>query len=154
MRGKQLAVLPVVVLLAAAGCGGAGKPTTATAPVVSPSKSVTVSDPDHPDSGKKTPGHLGPGAVKLPVAVDRIAELGVRYDCLGPGGVTVTSGTGMRAEVAGCDDSATYGASTKAKDLHGRRLADRVTVTVGKRTRWRMSVDITTKDGVKQTVHG
>ncbi|MFD4724394.1 hypothetical protein ACFWNW_04855 [Streptomyces seoulensis] len=146
---RQLAVLPVVVFLAA-GCGGGGKP----APVDSPSASVLVSDPDRPDSGRKTPGHLGPGAVRLPVSVDRIAELGVRYDCLGPGGLTVTSGTGLSAEVGGCDDSATFGARIKAKDLHGREFADAVTVKVGKGTRWRMSVDITTKDGVKQTVHG
>ncbi|MFE2993302.1 hypothetical protein [Streptomyces sp. NPDC059262] len=149
MRRKHLAVLPVIVILAA-GCSGGGNP----APVVSPSKSVLVSDPDHPDSGKATPGHLGPGTVKLPVSAHRIAELGVRYACLGPGGLTVTSGTGLSAKVGGCDDSATYGASIKAKDLHGRKFADMVTVTVGKHTRWRMSVDITTKDGVKQTVHG
>ncbi|MGA5320621.1 hypothetical protein ACPCIU_09255 [Streptomyces seoulensis] len=148
---RRLAVLPVVVLLAA-GCGGGGKP----APVDSPSASasVLVSDPDRPDSGKKTPGRLGPGVVRLPVSADRIAELGVRYDCLGPGGLTVTSGTGLSAEVEGCNDSATFGARIKAKDLHGREFADMVTVKVGKSTRWRMSVDITTKDGVKQTVHG
>lgn len=149
MRRRHLAVLPVIVILAT-GCEGGGN----RAPVGSPSKSVLVSDPDRPDSGKETPGHLGPGTVKLPVSADRIAELGVRYDCLGPGGLTVTSGTGLSAEAGGCDDSATFGARIKAKDLHGRKFADTVTVTVGKRTRWRMSVDITTKDGVKQTVHG
>ena len=151
MRRRHLAVVPVIVILAA-GCGGGGGGDRA--PVASPSKAVLVSDPDRPDSGKQTPGHLGPGAVKLPVSADQIAELGVRYDCLGPGGLTVTSGTGLTAEVGGCDDSATFGAHIKAKDLHGRKFADTVTVTVGNRTRWRMSVDITTKDGVKQTVRG
>lgn len=150
-RRRQLAVLPVIAILAA-GCrgGGGGNP----APTGSPSKSVLLSDPDRPESGKKTLGHLGPETVRLPVSADRIAELGVRYDCLGPGGLTVTSGTGLSTEVDGCNDSATFGARIKAKDLHGRKFADTVTVTVGKRTRWRMSVDITTKDGVKQTVHG
>ncbi|GAA4073848.1 MULTISPECIES: hypothetical protein [Streptomyces] len=151
MRRTRLAVLPVIVVLAA-GCSENAAPRPA--PTSTESAVPRVSDPDHPDGGEKKPGRLGPGTVKLPVSADRIAELGVRYTCLGPaGGLVVRNGTALNADVGDCHDDATYGASIKAKDLNGRKFGSEITVTVDKRTRWRMSVDITDKDGVRQTVH-
>ncbi|MEV6840945.1 hypothetical protein AB0N17_41820 [Streptomyces sp. NPDC051133] len=143
-------VLLVVSAAAVSGCSG-GK---STPPSPSASKAALVSDPDNPDQGAKKPGRLGPGTVKLPVAADRIAALSVRYDCLGPsGGLKVSNGTGLRAGIEVCDDNATYGASMKAKDLDGRKFGGTVKIEVDKRTRWRVSVSITDKDGVKQRVH-
>ncbi|MCF1506974.1 hypothetical protein [Streptomyces glomeratus] len=143
-------VLLVVSAAALSGCSG-GK---STPPSPSASKAALVSDPDNPDKGAKKPGRLGPGTVKLPVAADRIAALSVLYDCLGPsGGLKVSNGTALHAGIEVCDDNATYGASMKAKDLDGRKFGGTVKIEVDKRTRWRVSVSITDKDGVKQTVH-
>ncbi|WP_141746560.1 hypothetical protein [Streptomyces sp. LUP30] len=143
-------VLLVVSAAVVSGCSG-GK---STPPSPSVSKAALVSDPDNPDKGAKTPGRLGPGTVKLPVAADRIAALSVRYDCLGSlGGLQVSNGTALRAGIEVCDDSATYGASMNAKDLDGRKFGGTVKIEADKRTRWRVSVSITDKDGVKQTVH-
>ncbi|MFD0021622.1 hypothetical protein [Streptomyces sp. NPDC058382] len=144
-------VLLVVSAVVVSGCNGGQN----TPPSPSASKTAAlVSDPENPEKGAKTPGQLGPGTVKLPVAADRIAALSVRYDCLGPsGGLKVSNGTALRAGIEACDDSATYGASMKTQDLDGRKFGGTVKIEADKRTRWRVSVSITDKDGVKQTVH-
>ncbi|MFF1683821.1 MULTISPECIES: hypothetical protein [unclassified Streptomyces] len=147
-------VLLVVSAAVVSGCsGGKTSPPSPTSPSASKAAAL-VSDPENPEKGAKTPGRLGPGTVKLPVAADRIAALSVRYDCLGPsGGLKVSNGTALRAGIEVCDDSATYGASMKTKDLDGRKFGGTVKIEADKRTRWRVSVSITDKDGVKQTVH-
>lgn len=149
MHARRLAVLLVAAALAA-GCSGHTAPhPNASADT---SAALLVSDPDDPQGGTKTAGRLGSGTLDLTVSAAQIAELSVRYDCLGPSGLTISSGNGLNTEVAGCDDAATYGASIKASALHGRKFAHTVTVKAGPHTRWRVSVEITTRDGGKQKV--